>query len=286
MSKIKIMVDTAADMSRELLDENGIGLINFNVTFGDESYVAGVELTNSEFYKKIVDTGVMPKTSQTAYADMYDSILAELEENDTVIYFTISGKASGQNHSATLVANEIMEENPGKTVKIVDSGTFSVYIANIAICASALAKKGESVDDIIAKSLETVKDWGVYLLVDDLDYLQRGGRITKTTAIVGSLLEIKPVLGINEGLIEPCGKLRGKKKVLSKLVEMVEETDDFDSENPAFMLVHSSEEQVMELKEKVSDTFGEDSVKRIVEFGPIIGTHTGPGAVAILYRKK
>jgi len=286
MSKIKIMVDTAADMSRELLEENGIGLINFNVTFGDESYIAGVELTNKEFYQKIADTGIMPKTSQTAYADIYDAIKAELEENDTVIYFTISAKASGQNHSATLVANEIMEENPGKTVKIVDSGTFSVYIANIAICAAALAKKGESVDDIINKSLETVKDWGVYLLVDDLGYLQRGGRITKTTAIVGSLLEIKPVLGINEGLIEPCGKLRGKKKVLSKLIEMVEETEDFDSENPAFMLVHSSEEQVMELKEKVSDAFGEDSVKRIVEFGPIIGTHTGPGAVAILYRRK
>ena len=286
MSKIKIMVDTAADMSCELLKENRIGIINFNVTFGDESYVAGVELTNSEFYKKIVDTGVMPKTSQTAYADMYDAIMAELEENDTVIYFTISGKASGQNHSATLVAKEIMEENPGKTVKIVDSGSFSVYIANIAICAAALAEKGEAVEDIISKSLKTVKDWGVYLLVDDLDYLQRGGRITKTTAIVGSLLEIKPVLGINEGLIEPCGKLRGKKKVLSKLVEMVEETDDFDSENPAFILVHSNEEQVMELKEKVSDSFGEDSVKRVVEFGPIIGTHTGPGAIAILYKKK
>lgn len=280
------MVDTAADMSRELLEENGIGIINFNVTFGDESYVAGVELTNSEFYKKIVDTGIMPKTSQTAYADMYDAFKAELEENDTIIYFTISSKASGQNHSATLVANEIMEDMPGKTVKIVDSGTFSVYIANIALCAASLAKNGESVDAIIEKSLETVKNWGVYLLVDDLDYLQRGGRITKTTAIVGSLLEIKPVLGINDGLIEPCGKLRGKKKVFAKLVELVEETEDFDSENPTFMLVHSSEEQVMELKEKVADSFGEDSIKRIVEFGPIIGTHTGPGAVAILYKKK
>ena len=286
MSRIKIMVDTAADMSRELLEENGIGIINFNVTFGDESYVAGVELTNSEFYKKIVDTGIMPKTSQTAYADMYDAFKAELEENDTIIYFTISSKASGQNHSATLVANEIMEDMPGKTVKIVDSGTFSVYIANIALCAASLAKNGESVDAIIEKSLETVKNWGVYLLVDDLDYLQRGGRITKTTAIVGSLLEIKPVLGINDGLIEPCGKLRGKKKVFAKLVELVEETEDFDSENPTFMLVHSSEEQVMELKEKVADSFGEDSIKRIVEFGPIIGTHTGPGAVAILYKKK
>ena len=286
MSKIRIMVDTAADMSRELLEENNIGLINFNVNFGDESFVAGVEISNAEFYNKIKETGIMPKTSQTAYADMYDAFKKELEEYDTIIYFTISSKASGQNNTAKLVASEVKEENPGKEIYIVDSGSFSVYIANIAICAAALVKSGASVDEIIEKSLETVNHWGVYLLVDDLDYLQKGGRITKTTAIVGSLLEIKPVLSISEGLIAPCGKLRGKKKVMAKLVEMVEEADGFDSNEPAVMLVHSSEELVSELKEKVSEAFGEDSIKRIVEFGPIIGTHTGPGAVALLYKLK
>lgn len=283
MKKIKIIVDTGADMPAELLEKYDIGLIDFMVTFGDESFVAGKEMTNAQFYDRIRETGVHPKTAQTPYQAMYDTLLAESKKCETLIYFTLSAKASGQNHTSQLVVKEITQEHPGADIRIVDTQSFSMYIASAAVYAAQLAEQGKTADEIIGAASAYMSGFGVYLVVDDLNYLQKGGRITKTSAIVGSLLDIKPVMTIKDGLIEPTAKLRGKKKICRKLIEMIKETPSFRSENPQFMVVHSNAAYGSEMTAALEEEFGEGVIYMTAEFGPIIGTHTGPGALAVLY---
>lgn len=286
MAKIKIFVDTAADMPEKVAEEKGIGIIRFMSVFGETAYVTGTELTNEEFYKKLEEFDGIPTTSQTPYQDMYDTLLKASKENDTVIYFTISSKASGQNNTAKMVVNEILEEdNPDADIRIVDTLRFSAYISMAAWKASELAEQGLDADEIIEKSLEYMNEWKAYMLVDSLKYLEKGGRITKTTAIVGTLLDIKPVLTINDGLVEPLDKLRGKKKLYKKLLELVTENPDFDDEKKEFLVVHSNKEYADSMIEHIKDEFDVDPVY-VFEFGPIIGTHAGPGTVAILAREK
>ena len=286
MSKIGILVDTGADIPQELLEKYGINQMNFMVNFGDESYIAGEEMTNAQFYAKISETGIHPKTSQTPYAEMHDVFTKLCKEYETVIFYTISAKASGQNHTAHMVADEIMEDNPSADIRIVDTKSFSTYVCDAAITAAKLANEGAEADEVIEKSLEAMKEWEVYLLVDNLDYLEKGGRITKTAAIVGALLDIKPILTIRDGLIEPYSKLRGKKKIFSKLIAQIKEDPAFDAENPGFLVTHSNKDYAAEVTALLEEEFGKGVVYMQNEFGPIIGTHTGPGALAVLFRIK
>lgn len=286
MAKIKIFVDTSADMPERVAEEKGIGIIRFMSIFGEEAYVTGTELSNKEFYQKLEEFGDIPKTSQTPYADMYDILLKASLENDTVIFFTISSKASGQNSTANMIVNDIKEnDNPNADIRIVDTMKFSAYISMAAWRAAELAEQGLSADEIIEKSLEYMNEWQVYILVDSLKYLEKGGRITKTSAIVGTLLDIKPVLTINNGLIEPLEKIRGKKKVFKKLLELIKENPEFDSEKNEFVIVQSNEEYAKNVRELINEEFNAEPIHEF-EFGPVVGTHIGPGTLAVLFRLK
>lgn len=286
MSKVKIFVDTGADMSEELRKEYDIDIINYLSVFGDTTYIAGVELSNAEFYEKLEASEKLPTTSQTPPGVMYDALLDAAKEYDSVVYFTLSSKASGQYGNAKMNAEMIMKENPDFDIRIVDSMSFSVYIAEMAIRLRTLLNGGMELEEAINKALEFTKNYEVYLLVDTLKYLEKGGRITKTTAIVGGLLDIKPVLTIREGLIEPLDKIRGKKKIFNKLVDLIRENPDFDDRAKEFYIVDSNTEYGDKLEEVLKEEFGIEKVVRRYEFGPIVGTHTGSGAVAVLFKKK
>lgn len=287
MADIKIVVDTSADMTDEMLEKYDIGQVNFLTIFGDDAYVAGKEITNEEFYKRLVEENVMPTTAQTPYTDLYDYLLQESKKHETVIYFTISQKASGQNHTAHMIVDEIKEnDNPNADIRIVDSKRFSVYISSAAMYATELVKEGKSADEIIEKCEEYMQQWKTYLLVDSLKYLEKGGRINKATAIVGTVLDIKPVLTVRNGLIEQADKLRGKKKIYQKIVALMKDDPEFDETKKEFMIAHSDKAAGDAMVETLKEEYGDVSIKLFSEFGPIVGTHTGPGCFAVLFRVK
>lgn len=286
MKKIKIFVDTAADMSEELRKEYDIDIINFLSVFDGESFVAGEELSNEDFYKKLAESENIPTTSQTPPAVMYEKLLNASKEADTVVYLTISSKASGQYGNAKMNAEMVLEENPAADIRIVDSQNFSVYIGEAAIRLRTLLNDGVDIDEAISKSLEVNDEYEAYLLVDTLKYLEKGGRITKTAAIVGGILDIKPVLSIRNGLVEPIDKVRGKKKLQNKLIELMRENPEFDEDAKEFFVIDSDKENGDKLEEALCEEFGIPNVKRRYSFGPIVGTHTGSGAFAVAFKKK
>lgn len=287
MADIKIVVDTSSDIPPEIAEKYDIGILSFLSIFGEESYVSGVDLTNREFYEKLASADAIPTTAQTPYTDMYDYLLEQSRIHDSVIFFTISSKGSGQYTTAQMVRNDILEnDNPNADIHIVDSMKYSLYITAGAIYACALAKEGKTPEQIIPLCHEYMESWDVFLLVDTLKYLEKGGRINKAKAVVGTLLDLKPVLSIRDGLIENVDKLRGKKKLLEKLVEKIKEDPHFDTEKKQFMVVQSDDEKGRQMCELLKREFGIEDIFLYSEFGPIVGTHTGPGAVAVIYRTK
>ncbi|MCC8169587.1 MAG: DegV family protein [Oscillospiraceae bacterium] len=283
MEDIKIVIDSGADMPPELAEKYGIGVIPFLSLFGEEQYVHGVDITNEEFFDKLESFDGFPTTSQTPYADMYDYFLEESGRHKSVIYFALSSAASGQYQTANMVRNEILEEaNPDADIRIVDSQKFSLYIAQTAVHAVELARAGKSVDEIIEDCEKYILSWRCYLLVDTLKYLEKGGRLSKTAAFVGTMLNIKPILTIEHGLVENMDKLRGNKRLIDKLIDRVKEDSDFDSENPRFLIVQSDNEKGEEACAKLRAEFGDDCITMYGGFGPLIGTHVGKGAIAVI----
>lgn len=286
MADIKIIVDTGADIPPKTAEKYDIGIISFLSLFGEEQYIQGVDITNDEFFDKLETFEGFPTTSQTPYGDMYDFFSKQCEENKSVIYFALSSAASGQYQTANLVKNEILEENPNADFHIVDTEKFSLFITQTAVHAAQMAKNGESVNNIIEECKKYIEKWRAYLLVDTLKYLEKGGRLSKASAFVGTMLDIKPILTIEKGLIESMDKLRGKKKLIDKLIEKIQEDPDFDSDNPKFLVVESDKKKGDEAIEKLRSEFGEDCIEMYGEFGPLIGTHVGRGAIAIIPRIK
>lgn len=286
MAKYKLFVDTCSDIPEEMARENDIGILRFMSIFGDKSYVTGIDITNEQFYEKLKESDSIPTTSQTPYADMYDALKKASDENDVVIYFTMSSKGSGQYNTACMVRDEIKEENPNADIRLFDTMKFSVYETLAVLHAKKLLDEGMEVDRVLEECQKYIDSWSVYILVDTLKYLEKGGRITKTSAIVGTLLDIKPVLTIANGLIEPVAKIRGRKKLYKKLIELIKETPDFDADSKEFVIVQSNEEYGEEMRALLKEEFGIDDVKFYMEFGPVVGTHIGPGTLAVLYRTK
>lgn len=284
MADIKIIVDSGSDIPQEIADKYDIGIISFLSLFGEEQYVQRVDITNEEFFDKLESFDGFPTTSQTPYGDMYDFFSRQCSENKSVIYFALSSAASGQYQTANLVKNEILEENPDADFHIVDTQTFSLYIARTAVHAAQMAQEGKNAQEIITECEKYIKTWRAYLLVDTLKYLEKGGRLSKAAAFVGTMLDIKPILTIEHGLVESMDKLRGKKKLLDKLIEKIQDDPDFDADNPKFLVVQSDAEKGEETLEKLRDEFGEDCIEMYGEFGPLIGTHVGRGAIAIIPR--
>ena len=284
MADIKIIVDSGSDIPQDIADKYNIGVISFLSIFGTEQYVQRTEITNEQFFDKLEEYDGIPTTSQTPVGDMLDSFKQQCEEHESVIYFALSSAASGQYQTANLVKSEIEEENPNADFHIVDTQKFSLYIAQTAVHAAQMAKDGKSVDEIITECEKYIKTWRCYLLVDTLKYLEKGGRLSKAAAFVGTMLDIKPILTIEHGLVESLDKLRGKKKLLDKLIAKIQDDSDFDAENPKFLIVQSDEDKGQEVCEKLRDEYGEDCIEMYGEFGPLIGTHVGRGAIAILVK--
>lgn len=284
MADIKIIVDSGSDIPQDIADKYNIGVISFLSIFGTEQYVQRTEITNEQFFDKLEEYDGIPTTSQTPFGDMLDYFKQQCEKHESVIYFALSSVASGQYQTANLVKSEIEEENPNADFHIVDTQKFSLYIAQTAVHAAQMAKDGKSVDEIITECEKYIKTWRCYLLVDTLKYLEKGGRLSKAAAFVGTMLDIKPILTIEHGLVESLDKLRGKKKLLDKLIAKIQDDSDFDAENPKFLIVQSNEDKGQEVCEKLRDEYGEDCIEMYGEFGPLIGTHVGRGAIAILVK--
>lgn len=280
MKQVRVICDSAADIPKEYIEQLGIQLISIPVHIAGTSYYDGIDLFAEDFYKKLEEVNEIPFTSQPAPLDYVNAYQKAIDEGATDIFMiSISAGLSGSYQTAVLASTMI--ENPDVKIEVFDSKSASLGIGLQVIAAARAAKAGKSLEQI-KEIVEACRDqYRIFFLVDTLEFLQKGGRIGKASALVGSLLNIKPILSINEeGVVYAFDKVRGKNKAVNRLFESVHEQISAGSVTVGIMHARNPEE-AQKWAQKVQQDY-EVNELIVAEIGPVIGTHAGPGTVAIV----
>ena len=276
--KIRMVVDSTADTTPEVAAR--VTVVPLTICFGEQVYVQGEDITNLEFYERLVESDVLPTTSQaTPYA--FEQVFQEaVEAGESVVVITLSESFSGTYQSAVLAA----EEFPGK-VFVVDSGTVSIGAGILAEYALRLLDEGLSAQEIAAKLEEQKKRVRVLAMLDTLEYLKKGGRISKTVAFAGELLAIKPVLGLDGGEIKILGKARGSKQANNLLVKEIQDAGGVDFSCPLLLGYTGLSDVLLQKYIHDSASLWDENRERLpyTLIGSVVGTHAGPGAVAVAF---
>ena len=282
MSKIRVVTDSTADLTPELVERYGITVVPLTVFADGKAYKDKIDITNEEFYALLQSSKELPTTSQpspVAFADVYRQLAAEGAEQ--IISIHISTALSGTYQSSVLAAGLVAQE---VTVHNVDSKIATMGLGLLVIAAARMVEVGDSADNILQVLDEIVKKQRLYFLLDSLDNLHKGGRIGKASHLFGSLLNIKPVLCFTDGVINVQDKVRGNKdnKALERLIEILLEKIDPSKKLYCAMGYCDNKKTAEYIVERVKEHVNCDDFIYL-QIGSVVGTHIGMGAVGMAF---
>ena len=277
--KVRIIVDSTADVVSSI--KSRLSVVALTVNFGDEEYIDGVTINHRQFYEKLIESDVIPTTSQ-ATPSAFEKIFAEVKEaGESAVVLTVSSKLSGTYQSAMIAAEDY------DNIYVVDTKSVAIGSGILAELALQLADSGmdaKSIADTLYKERENVC---VVALLDTLEYLKRGGRVSKTVAFAGGLLSIKPVVSLENGEIKLLGKARGSKQGNNLLVTEIEKAGGVDFRKPVLLGYTGLTDVLLQKYIEDSKTLWSVGTSELdyTPIGSVIGTHAGPGAVAAAFFK-
>ncbi len=280
--------DSNSELWFDQVEKLGIEYISMPYTIDGQEYFydLGKNTDFKEFYNKI-RKGSMPITSALNPQNYEEIFTPFLEQGNDIIYVTFSNKMSGTFEHLKVAINTLKEKFPDRQIKFVDTCNISIGAGIIAYYAALEYKKGATDEEIISFVEKFRNEICEYFIVDDLMHLKRGGRISGISATVGTILGIKPVLGINEeGSIETVAKVNGRKKSILALLNLIKEKGQNVADYPIAIIHADCIEDAKFLKEKIEVEFGKDLDIWFQDVGPTIGTHCGPGTVGIVFHGK
>lgn len=284
---IRILSDSACDLPIEIIREYNIDILPIVVIKDDKEFLDQVSITPKEVYDGMKN-GILYKTAQITAISFQDKFMEYGENDDSVIYVAFSSGLSGTYQTSLFVRETVKEKYPNLDIDIVDTKAASLGFGLIVLQAAKLAKEGKSKNEIL-ESIDYYKENIEHLVtVDDLEYLFRGGRVSKTAAMVGGILNIKPVLEISEeGKLVVLEKVRGRTKVFKRMIELMgERGKEADFKNQIIGIAHGDDiEGANKLKEMVEETFGANTFL-INTIGAAVGSHSGPGTLTLFFLKK
>jgi len=277
---IRIICDSASDITKEMAQKWNITVLPTKVLFGEDEYLDGVTMNHQEFFEKLIETDELPTTSQISPYEYEKAFKQAVESGDTVICITISSKLSGCHQSAHIAAEEY-----GNKVFVVDSENVCIGEQLLVEVASRLREEGKSAGEIVEILNEEKKNIRVIALLDTLEYLKKGGRISGATALAGALLSIKPVVAIEKGEIVMLGKARGSKNGQNMLINLVEKEGGINFSKPFRLAYSGLSDALLQKYMKDSERLYEGNADKLTvcTIGSTIGTHTGPGAIAAAF---
>ncbi|MGN7286045.1 DegV family protein [Shouchella rhizosphaerae] len=277
MGKTAVLTDSTAYLDKQTLEELGIYTIPLSVIFSGKNYREEIDLSTAAFYEKLSTEEALPTTSQPAIG-MFTELLQELKEEGytDVVSVHLSTKISGTFQTA-LSAGEMVE---GITLHGVDSEISCAPQGFLARTAAKLALEGTPPENIVTE-LEKIKaQIRAYFVVHDLHHLRRGGRLNSAQALIGSMLQIKPILHMEEGLIVPYAKVRTEKKAINHILDMLFDDLAAGNVNEVSVIHANNRAKAMQLKEKIAEQHPSTMIQ-ISYFGPVIGTHLGSGSLGV-----
>lgn len=280
---VKLVVDSASDISKKEADELGIHMISMSILFGDKTYMDGVDLSGKDFFEKLIESDELPTTSQINMFQFEECFSELTKDGSDVVAITLSSKLSGTYAGAVSAAGSF----PGK-VFVVDSLNASLGERILIQYAVGLLRDGASAEEMTEKLNEAKGRIKLMALLGTLEYLQKGGRISAVTAMSGAILQIKPVIAIMDGEVKMVGKAMGSKKGNNLLTQLIEKSGGIDFKMPYATAYSGMDDSLLQKYIKDSSSIWKDEMDQIPSYciGSTIGTHVGPGAIAVAFFAK
>lgn len=276
---IKIVTDSTADIPSALAKELGITVVPLYVRFGDETYRDRVDITEDEFYQRLMNDPIHPNTSQPTPQDFVNVYRELSQQADGIVSIHISSKLSGTCNSALQAKELVATECP---VEVVDSEMVSMGLGLLAIEAATFANSGKGLQQVVEEVKQLISSTHVWALFDTLKYLALGGRIGKAKALLGSVLNIKPLLVMKDGEMAPAGQVRTRAKGIGVLCDFVNKVIDIQD----LAVVHSTTpDEAQVLVDRIGAMFDKNRI-RLARLSSTLGVHAGPGALVVAIRGK
>lgn len=271
---IRIVTDSTCDIARDIIERYGISVVPAYVLFGEESFRQGVDINPAQFYARLQSSAQLPSTSQPTPRDFTEALEPLVSGGDQVVCFTVARQLSGTYNSAVQAASQFDDG----AVTVVDSSTASVgHLLQVLAAAEDAAATDATLDSVVSAAQTRASQGYGFAMVDTLEYLQKGGRIGKAQAFMGSLLKVKPILKVAEGEVLPVDRPRNLRRGLQRLEELVREQGPASKLGVAYTTDAAPAE---EMRSRLSDLADSENTY-MVQIGSAIGTHVGPGAVAV-----
>ena len=278
---IKIVTDSSTEISQKEAAELGIEVVPLKCIIDDVEYLDGIDLSPEDFYVKLAASRELPKTSQVSPAE-FEQVFHKVQGDGDhqIIVITIAEQLSGTNQNARLAG-----ENFGGNVMVIDSAISTIGVQLLVRRALQLVNLGKAAEEIVSMLEEEKKSLRVFAIIDTLEYLSKGGRLSKTSAFTGTVLNIKPIISIMDGEIKVINRCRGMANAYSKIFSFVESEGGIDYSRP-FATAYTGNRDRFDAFEKVCEQQFGGNKPSISSVGSVIGAHVGPGAVAVAFFKK
>jgi hypothetical protein len=275
---IRIVTDSTCDLPAELAAFYDIEVVPLKVSFGEDTYLDGVDLDNQAFYRKLKESTQLPRTSQPSPGDLLTRYHEMFDRGDCqqILSIHVSSKLSGTYNSAVTAAREF-----GRDVIVFDSSSVSLGMGLLTIAASEMARNGDSINKITERLEALKKEQGLFFTLGSLDYLIKGGRVGKARGFVGKLLGLRPILTLRDGEIHPVAKVRGEENIIDKIISLLPP----DGHGIRWAVAHAEcPAQGAAMSKILRERYNSDEILA-GEIGPTVGTHAGPGTWGVFYMK-
>ena len=276
---VKIVTDSSADLPTQLVDELGITIVPLYVRFGEKVYRDQLDISADEFYQRLQHDPVHPSTTQPSPQDFANVYQKLLPEANGIVSIHLSAKLSGTCNSA-LQAKETIGE--GCPVEVIDSQTLTMGLGMISIAAAKVANAGGDIQQVVEEVKQMIPRIHLLFTLDTLKYLALGGRIGKAKALLGAVLNVKPILAIKEGEVVPAGQVRSRSKGIGRLFDFVQSTSNVQD---LAIIYNTTPDEAQTLIERIAPIFAKEKIV-IARLGPLLGVHAGPGALVIAFAEK
>jgi DegV family protein with EDD domain len=282
--QVRVLADSACDLPKSFYEENHVTIFPLKVEINGKEYEDVKTIDPNTVYEAI-RTGIVPKTSQVSPL-LFEEVFTEMaEKKQDGIYIAFSSELSGTYSTAVMILDQVKEKYPNFNLTIVDTKCASLGFGLVVKEAAALALKSVSKEKILEDVLFRSQHMEHLFTVEDLDYLAKGGRVSKASAFLGGLLNIKPILNVEDGKLVPIEKIRGKKKVMRRIIEIMKERGANMEDQVIGISQADCEETTLELKAMIEEEFHPKEVF-ITSIGSAVGSHTGAGTIAIFFLNK
>lgn len=278
LSKIKIITDSTSDIPKNIAEKYDIEVLPLTIYFGDDEYRDWVDIEPKAFFERMRKTDKLPTTSQVNPSSFKEKYELYLKDYDHVISLHLSSDASGT-YSSAVIARDMVDKD---RITVIDTRNFTYGFGQMVVEAAKMAKDGKTVDEIVDRVSYLINNIKTLFVVDTLEYLKKGGRLSATKATIGTLLNLKPILTVENGKIVAIDKARGMKKALKRIVEIMQEQGT-QLKGQTVKLGHAdSLENLRDFEAAIEEVYGH--VEKVeFEIGCVIGVYCGPGTVVVHY---